>query len=119
MGTDLGGGTVGQYVWTRAATMGAAALLAVGGTGGMAGAADDEAPEAPVVTSTEYPDDDTWHDGVGNYGTFVIDSASEDVVSYRYAWLGGPTRTLTPAEPGAPVSLRWMPEKEGPTYLQV
>ncbi|MFF7642247.1 LamG-like jellyroll fold domain-containing protein [Streptomyces canus] len=108
-----------QYVWKRAVTVSAAALLAIGGAGGVAVAADDEAPEAPVVTSTEYPDDDNWHDGVGSYGTFVIDSASEDIVSYRYAWLGGPTRTLTPAEPGDPVSLRWMPEKEGTTYLQV
>ncbi|MEU1476789.1 LamG domain-containing protein [Streptomyces sp. NPDC005760] len=110
---------MGQHMWKRAATVGTAALLAVGGTGGVAAAEADAAPEAPVVTSTEYPDDGNWHDGVGNYGTFVIDSPSDDVVAYRYAWLGGPTRTLTPPEPGAPVSLRWMPQKEGVTYLQV
>ncbi|KOU57965.1 hypothetical protein ADK57_37140 [Streptomyces sp. MMG1533] len=49
----------------------------------------------------------------------MIDSASDDVVTYRYEWLGGLPQTLTAPEPGAPVSLRWMPEKEGPTYLQV
>ncbi|WP_158812189.1 LamG domain-containing protein [Streptomyces fulvoviolaceus] len=105
-----------QYVWTRAATVCAAAALTVAGTTGAAIAA--EAPSAPVVTSQEYPDDDNWHDGVGSYGTFLIDSASDDVVSYRYSWLGGSTRTLTASEPGAPVSLRWMPETEGVTYLQ-
>ncbi|MCX4857659.1 hypothetical protein [Streptomyces canus] len=55
-----------QDVWTRAATAGTAALLAVVGTGGVAVAEDDEAPQAPVVTSAEYPDDDTWHDGARN-----------------------------------------------------
>lgn len=105
------------YVWTRAAMVCAAAALGVAGTTG--GAAAAEAPPAPVVTSQEYPDDGNWHDGVGSYGTFLIDSASDDVVSYRYAWLGGVTQTLTAPEPGAPVSLRWMPEKDGVTYLQV
>jgi hypothetical protein len=99
--------------------MGAAALLAVGGAGGVAAAADGEAPEAPVVMSTEYPDDDNWHDGVGSYGTFVIDSTSDDVVAYRYRWLGGASQTLTAAEPGAAVSLRWMPVREAPTSLEV
>lgn len=106
-----------QYVWRRAVTLCAVAALAGGVTTGVAAAAD--APQAPVVTSTQYPDDDNWHDGVGSYGTFVIDSASDDVVSYRYSWLGGATQTLSADEPGAPVSLRWMPEKEGVTYLQV
>ncbi|MDH6586721.1 hypothetical protein M2161_005827 [Streptomyces sp. SAI-133] len=77
-----------QYVWKRAATVGTAALPVVGGTGGAAEAEDVEAPEAPVVTSTEYPDDGNWHDGAGSYRTYVLDSASEDVVEYRYAWLG-------------------------------
>ncbi|MDQ0763315.1 LamG domain-containing protein [Streptomyces canus] len=108
-----------QYVWKRAVTVGTAALLAVGGADGVAAAADDGAPEAPVVTSVEYPDDEHWHDGVGNYGTFVIDSASDDVVAYRYTGLGGTPQTLTAPEPGAAVSLRWMPVREAPTYLEV
>ncbi|MEU0209404.1 LamG domain-containing protein [Streptomyces canus] len=108
-----------QDVWTRAATAGTAALLAVVGTGGVAVAEDDEAPQAPAVTSAEYPDDNTWHDGVGSYGTFEIDSASDDVVSYRYRFLGGARKTIEAAEPGAAVSLRWMPEKEAPTSLEV
>ncbi|MEU6377640.1 LamG domain-containing protein [Streptomyces sp. NPDC046909] len=95
------------------------AALSTAGTSAVASAADEEAPAAPVVTSQEYPDDDNWHDGVGHYGTFVIDSASDDVVSYRYRLLGGARQTLTAAEPGGAVSLRWMPEKEGPASLQV
>lgn len=108
-----------QYVWTRVTPVCAAAALIVGGAGGAASAADEEAPSAPVVSSQEYPDDDNWHDGVGSYGTFVIDSASDDVVSYRYDWLGGLSRTLTPAEPGGPVSLHWMPDDDGVDYLTV
>ncbi|MDN3024565.1 LamG domain-containing protein [Streptomyces sp. S.PB5] len=108
-----------QYVWRRVAPVCTAAALTVAGASGVASAAGAEAPAAPVVTSQEYPDDDNWHDGVGNYGTFVIDSASDDVVSYRYSWLGGPTSTITPDQPGGPVSVRWMPEKTGVTYLQV
>lgn len=108
-----------KYAWRRASTVCAVAALTVAGAGGVASATDEEAPTAPVVTSEEYPDDSNWHDGVGSYGTFVIDSASDDVTSYRYRWLGGTTQTLTAAEPGGAVSLRWMPEKEGPTYLEV
>ncbi|MFG2375958.1 hypothetical protein ACGFY9_31360 [Streptomyces sp. NPDC048504] len=67
-----------------------------------------EAPQAPVVSSQEYPDESNLHDGVGSYGTFVIDSASDDVVSYRYELSGGVPQTLMAAEPGAPVS-RWDP----------
>jgi hypothetical protein len=87
----------------------------------MAAAAEDEqAPEAPIVSSQEYPDDDHGRDGVGSYGTFLIDSASDDVVAYRYLVSGDAApKTLRPAEPGAAVSLRWMPEKNGLAYLQV
>jgi hypothetical protein len=88
-------------------------------TGVVAAAEDEQAPEAPVVSSQEYPDDDNEHDGVGSYGTVLIDSASNDVVTYRYQWLGGAPKTLRASEPGAAVSLRWMPEKSGTTYLQV
>ncbi|MEU1339240.1 LamG domain-containing protein [Streptomyces sp. NPDC005827] len=109
-----------QYVLGRAAGPCVLAALAVGALAPAAVAADDtDAPLAPVVSSAEYPDDGDWHDGVGRYGTFVIDSASDDVVSYRYNWLGTATKTLVPAEPGGAVSLRWMPEREGVTYLQV
>ncbi|MFI6401256.1 LamG-like jellyroll fold domain-containing protein [Streptomyces sp. NPDC050548] len=104
--------------WRRAGVTCAAVALTTAAMTGVATAADDtEAPLAPVVSSAEYPDDANEHDGVGSYGTFVIDSASDDVVSYRYEWMGGVSQTLTAAEPGAPVSLRWLPQTRGVTYL--
>ncbi|WP_406455666.1 LamG domain-containing protein [Streptomyces sp. NBC_01622] len=104
--------------WRRAGVACAAVALTTAAMTGVATAAGDtEAPQAPVVSSAEYPDDTNEHDGVGSYGTFVFDSASDDVVSYRYEWMGGLPRTLTAAEPGAPVSLRWLPQTNGPTYL--
>ncbi|MEU9447399.1 LamG domain-containing protein [Streptomyces sp. NPDC048277] len=116
-------GRARPYVFGRAAVLCALTALTVGATAATAAtavAADDlDAPQAPVVSSAEYPDDGDWHDGVGRYGTFTIDSASDDVVSYRYNWLGTSTKTLVPAEPGGAVSLRWMPEREGVAYLQV
>ncbi|MDV9173496.1 LamG domain-containing protein [Streptomyces sp. W16] len=106
--------------WRRAGVTCAAVALTTAALTGVAAAADDtEAPKAPVVSSPEYPDDENWHDGVGSYGTFVIDSASDDVVSYRYTWMGGVSQTLTPAEPGGAVSLRWLPQREGLTSLTV
>ncbi|MBW8740093.1 MAG: hypothetical protein JF621_24300 [Streptomyces turgidiscabies] len=71
---------------------------------------DSEAPAKPTVSSPEYPDDHgMWHDGVGVYGTFTVDSASDDTVSYRYDFLGGPRQTAVPNEPGGPVVLRRLP----------
>lgn len=104
--------------WRRAGVTCAAVALTAGAMTGVATAADDtEAPQAPVVSSQEYPDDSNEHDGTGSYGTFVIDSASDDVVSYRYEWMGALPQTLTAAEPGAPVSFRWLPQTHGATYL--
>ncbi|SEE31685.1 Concanavalin A-like lectin/glucanases superfamily protein [Streptomyces sp. 3213] len=104
--------------WRRAGvTCAAVALTTAAMTGVATAAGDTEAPQAPVVSSAEYPDDGNEHDGVGSYGTFVLDSASDDVVSYRYEWMGGLPGTLKPAEPGAAVSLRWLPQTNSPTYL--
>ncbi|MFJ2397698.1 LamG-like jellyroll fold domain-containing protein [Streptomyces sp. NPDC087843] len=56
---------------------------------------------------------ESWHDGVGAYGTFTVDSPSDDVVSYLYNFLGERQQTARPAEPGGPVVLRWMPRSSG------
>ncbi|GAA2306009.1 hypothetical protein GCM10010431_27260 [Streptomyces kunmingensis] len=79
---------------------------------------DDVSPEKPVVSSPEYPDDDRWADGVGNYGTFTMDSPSEDVVSYRY-WLDGGYKTARPEEPGGPATIRYLPTQSGRGSLTV
>ncbi|MFP8941741.1 LamG-like jellyroll fold domain-containing protein [Streptomyces fenghuangensis] len=82
---------------------------------------DTNEPKAPAVSSGEYPasdpenPDDPWYDGVGQYGTFMVDSSSTDVTRYRYGLnsdplpsnqvttSGGDARAidLLPAKPGA------------------
>ncbi|MBO1337373.1 LamG domain-containing protein [Streptomyces sp. VRA16 Mangrove soil] len=71
------------------------------------------------MTSQEYPDDDTWRDGVGRYGTFTVDSTSDDTVSYVYNFLGGSQHTVRPDKPGGPVTLSWLPESDGVKRLTV
>nr|WP_066956711.1 LamG domain-containing protein [Streptomyces lushanensis] len=80
---------------------------------------DAASPQKPVVRSAEYPDDDTWSDGVGNYGTFTVDSPSDDVVEYRYNFTGGPLRTVRAETMGGPASFRFLPPSEGVYVLEV
>ncbi|MGY1499060.1 LamG domain-containing protein [Streptomyces sp. QTS52] len=91
-----------------------------GGSGPCEFVYDTEAPAKPSVSSPEYPDDTgVWHDGVGVYGTFTVDSTSDDTVSYRYGFLGGPQLTAVPDVPGGPVVLRWLPQSVGVNGLEV
>ncbi|WP_247597624.1 LamG domain-containing protein [Streptomyces sp. RKND-216] len=80
---------------------------------------DATAPEAPAVTSTEYPDDDTWHRGVGDYGTFSFHTPGTDIASYRYQFTGESWKTATPPEPGRPATVRWMPRTDAAYHLIV
>jgi hypothetical protein len=58
---------------------------------------DTSVPKAPAVSSGEYPasdpenPDDPWYDGVGQYGSFTVDSPSSDVTTYWYGINGDPT----------------------------
>ncbi|MDT0420293.1 LamG-like jellyroll fold domain-containing protein [Streptomyces evansiae] len=80
---------------------------------------DSTVPKAPVITSKEYPDDDVWHAGVGDYGSFTIDSPSADVTAYKYRFLGSSAwSTATPSSPGGAVTVRWMPPAEGPASVE-
>jgi hypothetical protein len=79
---------------------------------------DDTSPQQPVVSSPDYPDEE-WHDGVGVYAGFTMDSPSDDVVEYRYNFIGGPYLTARPDEPGGPVTIRHLPLRSGPDYLSV
>ncbi|MFF7262051.1 LamG-like jellyroll fold domain-containing protein [Streptomyces sp. NPDC008159] len=74
---------------------------------------DTTAPGKAVVGSAEYPDDGNWTDGVGVYGSFTMDSPSDDVVSYQYQFLGRPPQTVRPDEPGGAVSVRYLPLAAG------
>jgi hypothetical protein len=84
---------------------------------------DTTQPEPTVVTSPQYPDDDVWHTGVGDYGTFVMSSPSNDVVKFRY-YFTGPNADNTVQEKtfaqGLPLAvIDWMPPSEGPYVLHV
>ncbi|MEV7673538.1 LamG-like jellyroll fold domain-containing protein [Streptomyces sp. NPDC088752] len=79
---------------------------------------DRVSPNAPVVTSEEYPADQ-YRDGVGVYGSFTVDSPSPDVVAYEYGFVGGPYGTARPAEPGGGATIRFLPQRNGPDYLTV
>jgi hypothetical protein len=81
---------------------------------------DRTKPAAPTVASTDYPDDDAPHPGVGDYGTFTFNSVSTDVVSYRYEFQDGTNGTV-PAQSGTgrPGTLRWAPTSSGTQTLTV
>ncbi len=79
---------------------------------------DDENPAKPTVSSTDFPEDSRTA-RVGEYGTFTVDSASDDVVKYRYSYIGSTYETASPEKPGGPVSIRFMPVDTGPETLSV
>ncbi|WP_436989208.1 LamG-like jellyroll fold domain-containing protein [Streptomyces sp. enrichment culture] len=79
---------------------------------------DATKPKPPVVTSASYPDDGAWHDGVGDYGSFTLDSPSSDVVKYKYRFTGGEEKTVEASTPGGPANIRFMPDHDGPFTLQ-
>ncbi|SEQ90258.1 LamG domain-containing protein [Streptomyces radiopugnans] len=79
---------------------------------------DDVSPDKPVVTSPDYPEDEI-RDGVGVWGGFTMDSPSDDVVEYRYNFIGGPYLTARPDEPGGPATIRHLPTRPAPDYLSV
>ncbi|RVU29174.1 LamG domain-containing protein [Streptomyces antnestii] len=82
---------------------------------------DSTRPKATVITSAQYPNDDVWHAGIGDYGSFTLDSPSADVVRYEYRFKGdekGTWRSVDAESPGGPATVRWMPPDEGPMYVQ-
>jgi hypothetical protein len=82
---------------------------------------DATAPDPPVITSAEFPDDDAPHDGVGRYATFTFDSPSTDAVEYRYGFNDNPqpANILRPSTDGGAVTVRWFAEREGPQFVTV
>ncbi|MFE1308086.1 LamG-like jellyroll fold domain-containing protein [Streptomyces sp. NPDC058755] len=84
---------------------------------------DDTKPKPATITSAEYPDDDAWHAGTGDYGSFTMDSPTADVAKYKY-YFTGPQADHTPKtadaqSPGGPATIRWMPPSEGSYTLHV
>ncbi len=79
---------------------------------------DRTLPDAPVVTSGDYPDDNTWTPGVGVRGTFHVTAQADDVTAYAYSFIGGPPKTVE-AEPDGSAEIRFLPESAGVQTLSV
>ncbi|MFF4873256.1 LamG-like jellyroll fold domain-containing protein [Streptomyces sp. NPDC000961] len=88
---------------------------------------DSKAPQAPVITSQQYPASDSadpadpWLDGVGRYGKFTMDSAATDVVKYQFGLNAEPSAAneRKPSTPGGPVTVDLMPTRPGVNHLYV
>lgn len=84
---------------------------------------DTSQPKSATVTSAAYPDDEAWHVGTGDYGSFTMDSPSTDVAKYTYRFTGpnavNTPKTVAPESTGGPATIRWMPPSEGTYALHV
>ncbi|MDX3641663.1 LamG-like jellyroll fold domain-containing protein, partial [Streptomyces sp. MB09-02B] len=85
---------------------------------------DTSVPRAPSVGSGQYPasdpedPEDPWYDGVGQYGTFAIDSPESDVVRYRYGFNTDPSGShQVTTSAGAAKSVQLLPAKPGLNFV--
>lgn len=85
---------------------------------------DTSVPAAPTITSGAYPasdpenPDDPWYDGVGQYGSFALKSASTDVTRYRYGLNNDPTaRDEVATSGGSAKSVNVLPGKPGVNFV--
>ncbi|WP_374215690.1 LamG-like jellyroll fold domain-containing protein [Streptomyces drozdowiczii] len=85
---------------------------------------DTSVPKAPAVSSGQYPQsdpkdpDDPWYDGVGQYGSFTIDSASTDVTSYWYGINTNPSsKNKITTSGGAAEIAKVLPSKPGVNFV--
>ena len=80
---------------------------------------DSTVPEPPIVTSQEYPDDDQWHSGIGDVGTFLFSSDDDDVEHYEYGLNSQPGTLVTPDTLGGDVTISFRPDFAGPNFITV
>ncbi|ADG76302.1 YD repeat protein [Cellulomonas flavigena DSM 20109] len=83
---------------------------------------DTVAPTAPVVTSSDYPDDNKWRRAPGDEGTFTITPSQADgsIVEYRWALDKAPDPNQKVAAVGGTTqSLKVKPTTAGRHVLQV
>ncbi|MEU0806046.1 LamG-like jellyroll fold domain-containing protein [Streptomyces sp. NPDC005970] len=85
---------------------------------------DTSVPKAPAVVSGEYPaskpedPEDPWLDGVGQYGTFELNSSSTDVTRYRWGFNGDPiSANQVSTSSGAARSVKILPAKPGLNFV--
>jgi hypothetical protein len=82
---------------------------------------DNERPtQAPTVSSTDYPDDGTWHSGTGIPGEFTFGpNGSTDIAGYYYRELNGSISTYVAAGPDGTTTVTLTPRDDGPNRLYV
>ncbi|WP_165966967.1 LamG domain-containing protein [Actinomadura sp. 7K507] len=79
---------------------------------------DPAVPDAPTITSTDYPADGTWRGGVGEGGLFHI-SDSEGVASRYEVTLNGVTAATVNTTGGATRTVALAPTQSGPNIMTV
>ncbi|MBO2458109.1 LamG domain-containing protein [Actinomadura violacea] len=78
----------------------------------------DPAKPAPTITSTDYPDDDQWHGGVGQLGSFTI--SDPEKAADRYEVRLNQTLIMTvPTTAGAAQTVSIAPNQYGPNSVTV
>ncbi|WP_049567707.1 LamG-like jellyroll fold domain-containing protein [Streptomyces sp. SBT349] len=87
---------------------------------------DPTRPQAPAVSSRQYPEadpddpDDPWRDGMGKYGDFTFDAPDADVVSYQYGINQDPTAANSVTTTGgAARTVQVLPQKPGVNFLTI
>ncbi|MGW7276640.1 LamG-like jellyroll fold domain-containing protein [Streptomyces sp. NPDC054864] len=85
---------------------------------------DTSVPEAPAVSSGEYPEsnpenpDDPWYDGVGKYGSFDLKAADTDVAYYLYGVNGDPNpKNKISTSKGGEKTTKVLPSKPGLNFF--
>lgn len=85
---------------------------------------DTSVPQAPTVSSGEYPEsdpsnpEDPWYDGVGQYGSFTVDGVNSDVTTYWYGINGDPTsRNKITTSGGAARIAKVLPAEPGVNFF--
>ncbi|TDE21965.1 LamG domain-containing protein [Actinomadura sp. 6K520] len=79
---------------------------------------DPAIPGDPTITSTDYPEDDAWHGGIGEPGIFTISDAKG--VADRYViTLNGEEIQTVPTTAGAAQQVQIVPTRSGPNILSV
>ncbi|WP_146150289.1 LamG-like jellyroll fold domain-containing protein [Actinomadura rubrobrunea] len=78
---------------------------------------DPSIPAAPTISSTDYPDDQTWHGGVGEPGTFTISDPAKAAARYDIKLNGEPLPSVATTD-GAARQITVTPTRSGPNILE-
>ncbi|HEY4024863.1 MAG TPA: LamG domain-containing protein, partial [Candidatus Dormibacteraeota bacterium] len=82
---------------------------------------DTTPPSAPpTVVSTDYPNDQNFHGGAGQTGSFTLGANGvSDVAAYQYGWADPPTTQVAASSLGAAVTITATPGAQGLNTLFV